>query len=114
MLIPLLVIYSKNHPVGEGGVTRLTEWRTEFLDFCKKRTGSWDQDGSLIIAHRTGSYAIEDWLPLEIDDFCATGSGYQHAEAAMYLGHDTEAVVDVAVNMAYGCGGDVVTKGITT
>ena len=112
LLMPLLTMYAKNHPIGEGGIDRVTEWCLEFLDFCKKKTDSWNQNGQLILAHHSGLYAIEEWLPLKVSDFCATGSGYQYAEAAMYLGKTTSEAVDVAIHMAYGCGGDVVTKEI--
>lgn len=112
LLIPLLIMYSKNHPIGDGEIERITEWCFEFLEFSKKKTDSWDQEGQLIIGHKSGLFIIENWLPLKINDFCAVGSGYQHAEAAMYLNASTIEAVDVAINMAYGCGGNITTKKI--
>lgn len=112
VLMPLLSAYSKNHQIGDGGADRIIEWCFEFLEFCKKKTDSWNQEGQLILAHGSGLFVIEQWLPLKIDDFCAVGSGFQYAEAAMYLGKTTEEAVDVAIHMDYGCGGDTVTKKI--
>ena len=110
----LLTMYSKNHPIGEGSIDRIVEWGTEFLDYVKKKTGNWDStDSTLLLAHVSGLYMIESWLPIEISDWCAIGSGYQHAEAALYLGHDTEKAVDVAVNLEYGCGGKIITKSLS-
>ena len=108
--IPLLLLYSKNHPIGDGGAARVLEWCTEFLDFAKKKTDNWGVDASVVLAHKSGLYLVDKWIPLPITDWCAHGSGYEHAEAALYLGCDTEKAVDVAVNMAYGCGGKITTK----
>jgi ATP-dependent protease HslVU (ClpYQ) peptidase subunit len=113
-VMSLLMMFAKNHPIGEGGVARVVEWCAEFLEFAKNKTDSWGGDASLVLAHRTGLFIIDGWIPLAVKDWCAHGSGYQHAEAALYLGHDTEKAVDVAVNMAYGCGGNIVTKSIST
>ena len=112
MLMPLLSMYSKNHQIGDGGEERITEWCFEFLEYCKKKTDAWSQPGALILGCASGMFLIEDWIPLRITDFCAVGSGYQHAEAAMYLGMDTEKAVDVAINMAFGCGGAIKTSSI--
>jgi ATP-dependent protease HslVU (ClpYQ) peptidase subunit len=113
LLVPLLTAYSKNHPIGGGGEERVIEWGFEFLDFCKKRTDSWEQEGELILCHHSGLFLIYDWLPLKIEDFCAVGAGFQHAEAAMCLGKSTHEAVDVAINLAFGCGGDITTENIT-
>jgi len=112
LLLTLVSMYAKNHPVGDGGVDRVTEWGLEFLEYCRKKTDSWDQHGSLLLAHKSGLYAVYDWIPLVVTDFWAIGSGLQYAETAMYLGHSTEEAVLVAIQMAYGCGGNVVTEQI--
>jgi len=113
MVLPLLMVYSKNHKIGVGDEDRIIEWGSEFLDYCKKKTGSWDQSCSMILAHNSGLFMIEDWLPLRIKDFCATGSGYKHAESALYLGESTESAVSVAIALADGCGGEIITKKVT-
>jgi len=108
----LLIMYSKNHPVGVGGLDRIVEWCSEFLEFVKKKTNNWGIDSSLILVHKSGLFMIEDWIPMQINDWCAHGSGYKHAEAALFLGHDTDKAVDVAINLAYGCGGKIITRSI--
>jgi hypothetical protein len=108
MVLPLLTVYAKDHAIGSGGEARITEWLFEFLGFCKSKTEEWNQDADLLLAHGRGLFAVEDWLPLRVTDFAATGSGYQHAEAAMYLGHSPRDAVRTAIAMAYGCGGEIV------
>jgi len=107
IVVPLLAAYAKNHSIGEGGDIRIAEWCFEFLEFCKKYTGDWKQDATLLLAHKSGLYGIEDWLPLPVADWEAVGSGFMHAEAALYMGADPVEAVEVAIKMAYGCGGEV-------
>jgi ATP-dependent protease HslVU (ClpYQ) peptidase subunit len=111
-VIPMLAAYAKDHGIGSGGDLRIAEWCFEFLGFCKKHTGEWKQEAHLLIAHCSGLYTVHDWLPLQIKDYCAIGSGFEHAEAALYLGKSPAEAVGVAVNMAYGCGGDIVSHEI--
>lgn len=109
MVAPLLAAYAKDHGIGSGGDLRVTEWCFEFLEFCKKHTGEFKQDAHLLLAHKSGLYSIYEWLPVRVSDYCAIGSGFEHAEAAMYLGRSPEEACDVAINMAFGCGGDIKT-----
>lgn len=108
MVLPLLTVYAKDHSIGTGGEARITEWLFEFLGFCKSHTQNWDQDATLLLAHASGLFVVEDWLPLRVHDFAAIGSGFQHAEAALHLGHSAREAVEVAIAMAYGCGGEIV------
>jgi len=116
VILPLLTMYSKNHIIGnDGDADRIVEWCSEFLEYVKKKTNEWKGSlkASLLLAHSSGLFLIEDWLPIKVDDWCATGSGYEHAESALYLGHTPVEAVDVAINLAYGCGGKITNKSIT-
>jgi ATP-dependent protease HslVU (ClpYQ) peptidase subunit len=106
----MLAAYAKDHSIGSGGELRIAEWCFEFLGFCKKHTGEWKQDASLLVAHHSGLYAVEDWMPIGVTDYCAIGSGFEHAEAAMYLGKTPAEAADVAINMSFGCGGKIVER----
>lgn len=107
MVAPMLMAYAKDHGIGTGGDLRIAEWCFEFLAFCNKYTGDWSQEAHLLLAHKTGLYSIYDWLPLRVNDFCAIGSGFEHAEAAMYLGSSPREAVEVSIAMADGCGGAI-------
>jgi len=111
-MLTIMTMYAKNHPVGEGGIERITEWMFEFQEFHEKRTKSWGQNGHVLLAHRSGLFSIFNSVPVQVDDFYGAGSGYQHAETAMYLGKSTKEAVGVAIQMADGCGGKIVTRKI--
>lgn len=109
----LMQVFSKNHPLASGSLERMVEWCYEFTEYCNKHVKKWDQNANnCILAHEKRLVILENWTPLEVTDYCAIGSGYQHAEAAMYLGCSTREAVDVAINMAYGCGGNIITRSI--
>lgn len=111
-LITFLHMFSKNHPIGDGEEAAVIDWIVEFLEFIKKKTGSWHNtknSDQLIIAHKSGLYTIENWAPIKVKDWHAIGSGFEYAESAFYLGHNTEKAVEVANNFCFGCGGDIET-----
>lgn len=111
-ILPLLMLFSKNHPICEGNEGRILEWLSELLDFAKSKTSNYSYDCQLLIAHKSGLFMVHDWHPIRVEDFAAIGSGYQYAESALFLGNDTIKACDVAMNFAYGCGGKITTKTI--
>ena len=115
-LITFLHMFSKNHPIGDGEEAAVIDWIVEFLEFIKKKTGNWHATGNnqLLIAHKSGLYVIVDWAPIKVKDWYAIGSGFEYAEAALYLGRDTKTAVDVANELCYGCGGNIETFELTT
>jgi ATP-dependent protease HslVU (ClpYQ) peptidase subunit len=105
--ITLLFMYAKTNKPHDTKLESIVKWLTEF--YKVDRPGFTPSDyNQYLLAFKDKLFNISDLYHVqEVAEFYTIGSGSRYAQAALYLGFDTDRAVETACEFDTGCGGDI-------
>lgn len=81
---------------------------SDFQEYIRKKLdNTFQMDNSYIIVFEGKSFCCHGFDVYEVEKYCAIWSWRQEATAALFLWHTPRKAVEVAIELAYWCGGNV-------
>lgn len=101
--INLLKIFMERTLIGEPTEENILHFMFEFQQFKQQFGLNFDLECQFIFVVGNKAFSVIQGEVLEIPSFYAIGSGQAYAQAALYLGHNTEDSVKVACGLDLYC-----------
>lgn len=89
-------------------VDSILSFLCDFQEWVRKKLdNTFQMDNHYIIIFEGNSFCCHGFDVYEVEKYCAIWSWREEATAALFLGHTAKKAVEVAIELAYWCGGNV-------
>jgi ATP-dependent protease HslVU (ClpYQ) peptidase subunit len=100
----LFRLFTQNRQPKTATEDDIVEFFVEFIDWCKKKDGSYKCESSFIIVfHKKAFYIDAGFYIKEIKKYYSMGAGQDMAQTALMLGKDVKESIAVACEMSCCC-----------
>jgi len=96
-------IFCKTHRPKEADADSMLDFLSEFLDWKKKKTDSYELTNQYIIVYKSKAFLAYGFFVDEIKTYEAIGAGMDYALASLYLGNTVDKSVQVACELSVYC-----------
>ena len=110
----LFEVFTRNHQPAEPSVEAIVDILMEFQAWGRNKSSDFKTENSYIFV--VGRQIFETFggiVTIEREEFAATGSGWEYATTAMYLGKTPQEACQVAIDLTPWCCGPIQEKVIS-